>query len=211
MRVPFAFCLLPLFVVGCSSPEPSTSSSSGAAAARSTRYEDVLSLFADWRTFQQPKRVNGVPDYSVSAMAAQHRDLDGYVNRLAAIDPNAWPIPQQVDYHVVRAEMNGLDFDHRVLQPWANNPAFYVTVFLDESDQPAREGPLAAGGVDVWKYAFPLSTKDASEIAAGLAIVPGLLEQAKVNLVGHQKDLWTYGDGGDQGPERRARPSLPRD
>jgi len=150
-------------------------------------------LFADWRTFQQPKRVNGVPDYSASAMAAQHRDLAGYVNRLAAIDPSAWPISQQVDYHVVRAEMNGLDFDHRVLQPWANNPAFYVTVFLDESDQPAREGPLAAGGVDVWKYAFPLSTKDASEIAAGLAIVPGLLEQAKTNLVGHQKDLWTYG------------------
>ena len=48
--------------------------------------------------------------------------------RLAAIDPSGWPIPQQVDYHVVRAEMNGLDFDHRVLRPWANNPAFYVTV-----------------------------------------------------------------------------------
>ena len=66
--------------------------------------------------------------------------------------------------------MNGLDFDHRVLQPWANNPAFYVTVFLDESDQPAREGPLAAGAVELWKYAFPLSAKDAAEIAAGLAI-----------------------------------------
>ena len=48
-------------------------------------------------------------------MAAQHKALAGYQARLAAIDPSGWPIPQQVDYHVVRAEMNGLDFDHRVL------------------------------------------------------------------------------------------------
>ena len=62
-----------------------------------------------------------------------------------------WPIPQQVDYYIVRAEMSGLDFDHRVLKPWVNNPAFYVTAFMEESDQPAREGPLAAGGVDLWQ------------------------------------------------------------
>ena len=88
MRLPGMFCLLPFLVIGCSSPPP-PSSSTAPAAARSTRYEDLLSLFADWRTFQQPKRVNGVPDYSAAAMAAQRRDLAGYVNRLAAIDPSA--------------------------------------------------------------------------------------------------------------------------
>ncbi|HKW03518.1 MAG TPA: DUF885 family protein [Vicinamibacterales bacterium] len=191
MRRRSALCLLSFVLSACATPPPPASST--AAPAHSTNYSDLTALFTDWRTFQQPKRVNGVPDYSPAAMATQRRDLASYVNRLAAIDPAGWPIPQQVDYHVVRAEMNGLDFDHRVLLPWANNPAFYVTVFLDESDQPAREGPLAAGGVDVWKYTFPLSTKDASEIAAGLTIVPALLEQAKTNLVGHQKDLWTYG------------------
>ena len=69
------------------------------------------------------------------------------MTRLATIDPGGWSIPQQVDDHLVRAEMNGLDFDHQVLKPWANNRAFYVTVFLDESDQPAREGPFAIGAV----------------------------------------------------------------
>ena len=120
--------LLLALALSCAGAPPSR------IASKSNRYDDLVALFADWRTFQQPKRVNGVPDYSASAMAAQHRDLAGYVNRLTAIDPIPWPIPQQVDYHVVRAEMNGLDFDHRVLRPWANNPAFYVTVFLDESD-----------------------------------------------------------------------------
>ena len=70
-----------------------------------------------------------MPDYTAAAMAAQQRELAAYQRRLAAIDPSGWPVRQQVDWHIVRAEMNGLDFDHRVLRPWANNPAFYVTVF----------------------------------------------------------------------------------
>ncbi len=117
-------------------------------------------------------------------MSTQHHDLASYQGRLAAIDPSGWPIPQQVDYYVVRAEMNGLDFDHRVLRPWANNPAFYVTVFSSESDQPAREGPLAYGSVELWKYDFPLSAEVEARIAPALAAIPGLLEQARTNLVG---------------------------
>ena len=178
----------------CTASAP-TLSSTGATTTKSssTRYEDLLTLFADWRAFQQPKRVNGVPDYSASAMSAQQADLKGYIARLEAIDSAGWSIPQQVDYYMVRAEMNGLDFDHRVLRPWTNNPAFYVTVYGDESDQPAREGPMAAGGIDIWPYSFPLSAKDAGEVARGLSIVPALLEQAKTNLTGRQRDLWTYG------------------
>ena len=100
---------------------------------------------------------------------------------------------QQVDYHVVRAEMNGLDFDHRVLRPWANNPAFYVTIFPDESDQPAREGPFAEGAVEVWSYKFPLSAADAAKVGAGIRAIPALLAQAKTNLTGNGRDLWLYG------------------
>jgi hypothetical protein len=176
---------------GCGTPPAATSSSP--KTTTSTRYEDLTTLFGEWRSFQQPKRVDGAPDYSAGAMAAQARDLAGFASRLSAIDPTSWPIPQQVDYYIVRAEMNGLDFDHRVLKPWMNNPAFYVTVHGDESDQPAREGPLAAGGVELWKYRLPLSATDAAEIAAGLQPIPKLLEQAKTNLTGNQKDLWTYG------------------
>ncbi len=157
------------------------------------RYEDLLSLFADWRAFQKPKLVNGVPDYSAAAMAAQHRDLAAYRRRLAEIDPSGWPIPQQVDWRLVEAEMNGLDFDHRVLRPWANNPAFYVTVFPSQSDQPAREGPFAYGAVELWTYTFPLTPDRADRIASGLRTIPALLDQAKRNLVGNGKDLWVFG------------------
>jgi hypothetical protein len=125
-------------------------------------------------------------------MGAQQKELATFMAKLRTIDPTGWPIPQQVDYYLVRAEMNGLDFDHRVLRPWANNPAFYVTAFMDESDQPAREGPLAVGGVDLWKYT-KLSAADVAEIDGSLRVIPALLQQARTNLNGTQKDLWTYG------------------
>ncbi len=160
---------------------------------RSTRYDDLVALFNEWRAFQKPRLVDGVPDYGASAMAAQHRELASYQSRLAAIDPSGWPIHQQADYHVVRAEMNGLDFDHRVLKPWATNPAFYVTVFPEESDQPAREGPFSYGAVELWSFRFPLAAADAAKIDAGIRIIPALLDQARTNLVGNGRDLWTYG------------------
>jgi uncharacterized protein DUF885 len=166
-------------------------------------YADLLALFKDWRAFQAPKLVNGVPDYRAEAMTAQHRELAAYQQRLEAIDPARWPIPQQVDYHIVRAEMNGLDFDHRVIRPWANDPSFYVTVFSDESDQPAREGNYAWGSIELWKYSWPLDPASVKEIQERLAAIPPLLDQARVNLVGTGRDLWTFGirDVRDQSTE----------
>ena len=163
------------------------------APPASKRYEDLVALFGEWRAFQKPKLVAGVPDYTAAAMAAQQRGLVSFQRRLAAIDATRWTVPQQVDYHLVRAEMNGLDFDHRVLRPWALNPAFYVTFFPDESDQPAREGPFAYGAVELWSYSFPLAPQQAAEVGAGLRIIPKLLEQAKTNLVGNARDLWVFG------------------
>ncbi len=163
------------------------------AQQKKSSFADFTRLFVQWRAFQRPKLIDGVPDYSARAMTAQHRELPAFQRRLAAIDTSGWPISQRVDWHIVRAEMNGLDFDHRVLRPWANNPAFYVTVFFDRSDQPAREGPHAYGAVEIWRYTFPLSAERAAEMDAALRIIPKLLEQAHKNLVGKSRDLWIYG------------------
>ncbi|MEO8188725.1 MAG: DUF885 family protein [Acidobacteriota bacterium] len=164
-----------------------------ASSKRSASYEDLASFFREWRSFQKPKLVDGVPDYTPRAMAAQRTELSSWQSRLAAIDPHGWPIPEQVDYQVVRAELNGLDFDHRVLKPWANNPAFYVTVFTEESDQPAREGPSALGAVELWSYRFPLTDQHAEQMNSGLRAIPRLLTQARTNLTGNGRDMWTYG------------------
>jgi uncharacterized protein (DUF885 family) len=162
-------------------------------ALGSTSYADLVQLFSGWRAFQRPPLVEGVPDYRAPIMESQRRALPTWQARLSAIDPSGWPVAQQVDWHLVRAEMNGLDFDHRVLRPWQRNPAFYVTVYGDESDQPAREGPFAYGGIELWKYSFPLAPEKAAELAQRLARIPPLLAQAKTNLTGDGHDLWVYG------------------
>jgi uncharacterized protein DUF885 len=160
---------------------------------KKSSFADLTKFFAEWRAFQRPHLNDGVPDYSARAMSAQHRELPAFQRRLADISTGGWPISEQVDWHIVRAEMNGLDFDHRVLKPWTNNPGFYVTVFFDRSDQPAREGPHAYGAVEIWRYTFPLRAEPAAEMGAALRIIPRLLEEARRNLVGKSRDLWVYG------------------
>jgi hypothetical protein len=161
-------------------------------AAPDARYRQLTTLFAEWRPFQRPRVVDGVPDYSAAAMARQRLALPVWQARLRAIDTTGWSIAQQVDWHLVRAEMHGLEFDHRVLRPWAENPAFYVSVFADQSDQPRREGPFVEGSVELWKYTRPLSAAAMQEITPGLARVAPLFAQARRNLVGNRADLWRY-------------------
>lgn len=155
--------------------------------------EALLKLFREWREFQRPALVDGVPDYSPAAMARQKSALPAMQHRLTAVDTTGWSIPQQVDWQIVRAEMNGLDFDHRVLRPWANNPAFYLSVFDEQSDQPAREGHQVYGSIELWQYKFPLTPAAADSLGARLRAVPALLAQARRNLTGTGHDLWAMG------------------
>ena len=179
-----------LLTASCSSEGPRPDAlASPTEVPSSTSYEDLLTLFENWRAFAVP----AVPDYSVGAMTAQFEELARYQERLEAIDSSGWPVAQQVDHLLVRAEMNGLDFDHRIRQPWASNPAFYVTVFAAQSDTPAREGPGANGWIDLWTYDYPLADGDAERLATQLQTVPPLLLQAQSNLVENARDLWIGG------------------
>ena len=187
-----------LVLVGaCSAADTGGAGGSGATGAVTTSdsYGDLLVLFEEWREFQGPVWIDGVPDYGAEAMAAQRAALPGWQARLAAIDPGAWPVAQQIDHKLVGAEMNGLDFDHRVRQPWANNPAFYATVFSAQSDVPAHEGPIIDGWLDTWTFEYPLDEPSAGFMAGRIDSIPALLQQARTNLTGNGADLWRTAPG----------------
>lgn len=152
-----------------------------------------MTLFADWREFQKPPVIGGVADYSADAMRLQARELERYLERLAAIDPSGWPISQQVDHHIVRAEMNGLYFDHRVLRPWSRNPAFYKVLLPSDTDVPAREGSVMYGALELWTYRPPLSVSQLRELRERLDAVPRILARARENLIEDARDLWYLG------------------
>jgi hypothetical protein len=162
-------------------------------------YDDLVGLFREWQAFERPALRDGAPDYTAPTLARKHAGLRVYQSRLAALDPAAWPKEQRIDYELVRAQMNGLDFDLRVLQPWARDPAYYQTVWTEMSDTPEHEGPAHHGLVELWTYSFPLSRADEQKLARGLRVVPPLLTQARGNLTGNARDLWLTGIGTMQG------------
>ena len=157
-------------------------------------HPDLVELFDDWRAFERPEFTDGVPDYSAAAMDRQQAELPRWQARLRALAPGDWPVAEQVDWHIVRAEMNGLDFDHRVRRPWACDPGFYAMIFADESDVPAHEGPVIHGWIDLWTYEYPLSEADAAELAARIGAIPAVLDHARGNLAdSNARDLWLGG------------------
>lgn len=162
-------------------------------AGQSGSHQDLVDLFEDWRAFERPAFDDHVPNYTADAMAAQYAALPDWQSRLAALDPSGWSVAEQVDWQLVRAEMNGLDFDHRVRRQWTRDPAFYVTIFPSESDVPAHEGPTIHGWIDLWTYDYPLSRADAQDLATRIGAIPELLEQARGNLTGNARDLWSSG------------------
>jgi len=190
----FAFCVVAAlsFAASTASAQPV---STAAVATRQSTHAQLVGLFADWRAFNHPVINHGRPDYSAAAMAAKAARLPAFRRRLAAIDRRGWTASQLGDFRLVEAEMNGFDFFHRVLRPWARDPGFYQTIFAEMSDVPAHEGPSAEPNIDLHTCTYPLSRTDDARLTGLLGAVPALLDDARVNLAGSKAhELWVYGD-----------------
>ena len=159
----------------------------------SNKYDALVSLFSKWRSFENPPKLNGVPDYTLSAFEKRQPEFNTLRAELLAIDTTSWSVPEKVDWMIVWAEMNGYDFNYRVLRPWERDPAFYKSVWSAKSDVPAHEGPTHHGTTELWTYSYPLSESERTRLIKDLKVIPGLNEQAKINLTGNAKDLWITG------------------
>jgi hypothetical protein len=190
--------LVVALVAATSIPAPRASAQPAPASAT---YAQLLSLFTIWRAFEEPPRVKGAPDYSAATNARRLDSLRVLQQRLAAIDTTGWSIREQVDHHLVRAEMNGMQYHLTVLQPFARDPAYYASVRTSESDTPAEEGPTIHGAIRLWHYGIwprtvldtitPLTRDESRRLTEALRSVPPLLAQARINLAGaNARDLW---------------------
>jgi uncharacterized protein (DUF885 family) len=175
------------------------------AAGQSRTFGELLTLFQEWRTFEDPPRLDGgVPDYTPATNERRLAGLRTLQERLRAIDTAGWTIQERVDHHIVRAEMNGMEFHLRVLQPFACDPAYYASVITAESDTPAKEGPVIHGAIKLYEYPIwprtrldrvaPLTAAQAADLAGKLRTIPPLLQAARRNLAaGNARDLWVGG------------------
>ena len=182
--------ILPVFFTACIAIVVAGNMSKAEAQSN---HDDLLVLFSDWREFESPPLLDGAPDYTPTQFVARQDDYLALRARLDVFETDQWSIPQQVDWHIVRAEMNGYDFNRRVLQPWVRDPAFYSTLWADRSDVPGHEGPTHHALVELWTYDFPLSDAEQRRLISELRVIPPLMKQARSNLTGNARDLWVTG------------------
>jgi hypothetical protein len=159
----------------------------------SANHQDLVALFKEWRAFEKPPLLNSAPDYTAKTFERRYPDFKKLQAKLLSMDTAKWSVDQQADWHIIWAEMNGFDFNHRILKPWERDPAYYKTLWSERSDVPAHEGPTHHMITDVWTYTFPLNTADKAKLLSELRVIAPLNEQAKQNLTGNAKDLWITG------------------
>ena len=175
-----------LFIFGCSSQENYNINSK-------LVYKDLVNLFNEWRDFESPPLLNGAPDYTKERFEKDHNNFISLRKRLNSFNISNWSVNEQIDWHIVRAEMNGYDFNYRVLRPWERDPAYYQTLWMYQSDVPAHEGPTNHGVLEFWMYDIPLDSESEQKMIKELKSIPSFLNQAKINLTGNAKELWEAG------------------
>jgi len=187
--------LLILFIIGCSTTKKEEKSQTNiqTTIVTSNDYQDLVKLFHDWRTFENPPLRDGAPDYTAETFDRRWPKFKDLQGQLKAIDTTNWSVENKIDWVIVWAEMNGFDFNHRILKPWTRDPAFYKSVWSYKSDVPAHEGPTHHGTTELWTYDFPLSPSERQRLIVDLNKIVPLNTQAKQNLNGNAKDLWLTG------------------
>ena len=159
----------------------------------SDNYEALVVLFKEWREFERPPLLDGAPDYTEKTFARRYESFKKVRQRLDEINHSEWPVEQKVDWYILLAEMNGFDFNHRVLKPWVRDPAFYKSIWNYKSDVPAHEGPTHHMVTELWTYNFPLAKSDEARLIADLSVIAPLMKQAQTNLTGNARELWITG------------------
>lgn len=179
---------------GCNQSEKATDiPTEGLQNNTSRSYDDLVSLFRNWRSFETPPLKEGAPDYTKVTFEERWPQFKSLQQQLKAIDTTNWPVQEKVDWMIVWAEMNGYDFNYRILKPWERDPAFYKVIWTYKSDVPAHEGPTNHGTTELWTYSFPLSSAERTRLMNDLQVIPPFYKQAKQNLTGNAKDLWITG------------------
>ena len=128
-------------------------------------YAALVTLHDEFLDFDRPAMESGLPDYRAETTERQRAGLGGFADRLGAIDPAGWPVSQQVDYLLVRARLNRLDFDLRIRRPWARDPGTYVDAVQRLAFQE-----------------FPLAGEALATLETQLGGVPAFLALARENL-----------------------------
>ncbi|MDE0005864.1 MAG: DUF885 family protein, partial [Rhodospirillaceae bacterium] len=146
----------------------------------------LVEIFQAAQDLRQPEIVAGIPDFSAAAVERQKAGLAELRSRFDDLDPTGWPMSDQVDYLLVRAELDMLDYGLHVYRATSRSPAFYLSSI---SSFGMLSGAALSGLGRLVQQPPPFTEARAAEIVAHMESVPGILEQAKQNLTEPTREM----------------------
>ena len=165
----FAMCLLVLPASAISQEVESVRHASPALIELAADFREFRSPLFRSRTWRPTHRVEGVPDYA-EVKKEQIEGLARFREKLNAMNPRDWPVHDQVDYLLLRSEMDDVYFEQHILREVETNPGYYIEQAINGV---AREIP------DV----VPYSTETAAAIIAAFERTGPIVEQGPANII----------------------------
>ena len=146
--------------------------SPAAAQGQEPFHPPELVAFASELRQWRSDRPAGVPDFAAQA-ARQRRELPELRGRLHALNPRDWPVHAQVDYLMLQAELDYLDFGLNVTREASKNPDFYLNQAVGRVMRFIGGRFQAAPGITV-----PYDAERASAIVEALGETEAIVAQA---------------------------------
>jgi hypothetical protein len=136
---------------------------------------ELIKLAEDFRAIR--RRGEGIPDFA-AIVEKQKEELPKLRARLEAFDISEWSYHCKIDYLILRAEMDSLEFGLYVWRRATRNPTLYVNSAIRNVSQ-----HLACGRRMGERYpVYPLNKEQAKEILQALADTEKYLAQGRKNL-----------------------------
>jgi uncharacterized protein (DUF885 family) len=107
--------------------------SANVAAAESL--DKLADDFWTWRAKYAPftgddvnrlERQGGMRDWSRASVEKRRKDVEQFESRWKKLDASAWPIPQHVDYKLIRSALSRVRWELDINPRWRRDPNFYI-------------------------------------------------------------------------------------
>ncbi|MGZ4983122.1 MAG: DUF885 domain-containing protein [Chthoniobacterales bacterium] len=115
------------------------------------------------------ERPGGLRDWSAASIEKRRADLAGFEARWKELKPDAWPIPQQVDYRLIGSALARVHWELEINPRWKRDPLFYIEQTLTALVEALTVPP-------------PFDEARSKEILTRIENIPAILESASANL-----------------------------
>ena len=162
---------------------------------------ELVALATELRQWQRDQPA-GAPDFA-EQVEKRKRELPEFRQRLHRLNPRNWPVHAQVDYLMLQAELDALDFRLNVIRETSKNPDFYLSQAVSRVTRHIGGRFQRAPGVTV-----PYDADRAAAIVQALTEIEAIVSQAPRALSGRFPS-WPMWRSRERTAFARTAPSSP--